>query len=248
MMDHIKVIRKIRDTPTVFSLYFKWDRDVKPGQFVMVWVPGHSEVPMSLSQTGKEKCLTIKMYGDTTRAMDALEPGDFIYIRGPYGKPFSSTKGKTLLIGGGSGMASLRPMINEESTGILAARGKEELLFENEFKDGKAICVTEDGSRGIKGIITAGIESVDLSEFSMIYVCGPERMLYAVYKNIQGKTENAEFSLERSMKCGIGLCDSCSVDGFEICRDGPTFNIKQVSEMEEFGITKLERSGKRIYF
>ena len=137
MMDHVRVTRKVRDTPTVFSLYFNWNRDVEPGQFVMVWVPGHSEVPMSLSQTGKEKCLTIKMYGDTTKAMDALEPGDFIYIRGPYGKPFSRVKGKTLLIGGGSGMASLRPMINEDSTGILAARGKEELLFENEFHDGK---------------------------------------------------------------------------------------------------------------
>ena len=145
-------------------------------------------------------------------------------------------------------MASLRPMINEHSTGILAARGNEELLFENEFQEGKAICVTEDGSRGIKGIITAGIDSVNLSEYSMIYVCGPERMLYAVYKNIEGKTENAEFSLERSMKCGIGLCDSCSVDGLEICRDGPTFTIKQVSEMEEFGKTRLDRSGKRIYF
>ena len=82
----------------------------------------------------------------------------------------------------------------------------------------------------------------------MIYVCGPERMLYAVYKNMEGKTENAEFSLERSMKCGIGLCDSCSVDGYEICRDGPTFSMKQVSKMEEFGKTRLDRSGKRIFF
>ena len=246
MMDHIKVIRKIRDTPTVFSLYFKWDRDVKPGQFVMVWVPGHSEVPMSLSQTGKEKCLTIKMYGDTTRAMDALEPGDFIYIRGPYGKPFSTTSGNKLLIGGGSGMASLKPLIDRNATGIIASRTFDELLFSDEFDEDHRIEVTEDGKKGIKGIVTDGIEAVNPEDFSMIYVCGPEKMLKAVYDKIKKLNVNAEFSMERSMKCGIGLCDSCSVDGFQVCVDGPVFNMKQLNGMTEFGTTRLLSSGKRV--
>ena len=82
----------------------------------------------------------------------------------------------------------------------------------------------------------------------MIYICGPERMLYAVFKMLHGKTENVEFSLERSMKCGIGLCDSCSVDGFQICKEGPTFSISEVEKMEEFGKTRLDRSGKRVFF
>jgi dihydroorotate dehydrogenase electron transfer subunit len=248
MMQHVKIIRKEIETPTVFSLYFHWDVKVEPGQFVMVWVPGYSEVPMSLSSTGKEKCLTVKMYGDTTKALNSLKEGDIIQLRGPYGKPFTRVKGKTLLVGGGSGMASMRPLINEESTGIVAARGQDELLFADDFSKGNAICVTEDGSRGIKGIITAGFENLDLKSFSMIYICGPERMLYAVFKMLHGKTENVEFSLERSMKCGIGLCDSCSVDGFQICKEGPTFSISEVEKMEEFGKTRLDRSGKRVFF
>ena len=67
MMEHIGITRKVTNTPTVVSLYFKWDVTVLPGQFVMVWVPDYGEVPMSLSQTGDEKCITVKAYGRRIR-------------------------------------------------------------------------------------------------------------------------------------------------------------------------------------
>ncbi|HKJ96647.1 MAG TPA: dihydroorotate dehydrogenase electron transfer subunit, partial [Thermoplasmataceae archaeon] len=56
----------------------------------------------------------------------------------------------------------------------------------------------------------------------------------------------AEFSLERLMKCGIGICDSCSVDGYQLCRDGPVFDIESIGRMREFGVTKLTDSGRRV--
>ncbi|EQD79882.1 dihydroorotate dehydrogenase electron transfer subunit, partial [mine drainage metagenome] len=69
-----------------------------------------------------------------------------------------------------------------------------------------------------------------------------------VVDHVSGKEINMELSLERNMKCGIGLCDSCSVDGFQICKDGPTFDLRDVRNMQEFGKTKLTESGKRVWF
>ncbi len=248
MINHVTIEEKVQETPTVFSMYFRWEMKVMPGQFVMVWVPGFSEVPMSLSSTGERKCLTVKVYGETTARLAALNTGDRIYLRGPYGKPFTPTEGKKLLIGGGSGMASMRPLIDDRATGIIASRNADELLFADHFKEGQAICVTEDGSRGMKGLAPDALDKLNLKEFDAIYVCGPERMMYAIFQKLKGKDLNVEFSLERSMKCGIGLCDSCSIDGFQVCRDGPTFHIKALEGSMEFGKTKLLSSGKRVYF
>lgn len=246
MMDRIIIEEAHRETPTVVSLYFTWNPDVKPGQFVMVWIPGLGEVPMSLSLTGHKKCITVKAYGESTRKLCELKKGDFLYLRGPYGKPFSNVKGKKLLMGGGSGMASLRSMIDDQSTGLVAAKNAEEILFEKEFGKKQFITATEDGSKGIKGIITDAMQKIDLSSFDMIYVCGPERMLKAVFDRLKDMNVKAEFSLERSMKCGIGLCDSCSINGFQVCLDGPTFSLDELKEMDEFGRTKLLASGRRV--
>lgn len=247
MIYHLQIKKKVRETPTVFSMYFDWEVDVLPGQFVMVWVPGYSEIPMTVATVDNSKCITVKVYGKTTERLAQFEKGDTLYLRGPYGKPFTADKGEKLLIGGGSGMASLRSLIDEKATGIIAAKTGEEILFENEFSPGKAICVTEDGSKGIKGLVMEGIKTVDLTKFNSIYVCGPEMMMKSVFEMLKDKDLNVEFSFERSMKCGIGLCDSCSIDGLQVCKDGPTFNLNDVRKMYEFGRTKLLASGKRIY-
>lgn len=147
MMEHIRITKRVKNTPTVVSLYFKWNVKVLPGQFVMVWVPGYGEVPMSLSQTEDEKCITVKAYGDSTKKLIETEAGEWIFLRGPYGKPFSSTSGNKLLIGGGSGMASLKPLIDRNATGIIASRTFDELLFSDEFDEDHRIEVTEDGKR-----------------------------------------------------------------------------------------------------
>ena len=245
-MIHADITRKEKLSPTVSTLYFHWDADVKPGQFVMVWAPGTGEIPMSLSHIGKEKAFTVKNYGPTSDMLIKLEPGQKIYFRGPYGRPFSVVNGKTLLIGGGSGMAALHPLINRNAFGLIAARTREEILFMNEFEAGNVRVTTDDGSFGIKGNVLAGLENLDVDAFDMIYACGPEIMLYNLYKYLKEKKVNAELSLERLMKCGIGVCDSCSINGFQLCRDGPTFTMNQLQYMNEFGTEKLTFSGTRV--
>ena len=248
MINSVRILRNEINTPTVNSLYFHWDVRVEPGQFVMTWVPGLSEIPMSLSLTGKEKCLTVKKYGDTSNALSNVKPGERIFFRGPYGKPFSKVRGKTLLVGGGSGMASLRPLIDQDASGVVAARSSDELLFKGLFPIDKIIVATDDGSEGIKGNIVDALRQIELEKYEMIYVCGPERMIKSVVDFVAGRNINMELSLERNMKCGVGICDSCSIDGFQLCTDGPTFGLSTVLTMKEFGRTKLAESGKRIWF
>ncbi len=245
-MIHAEIIRKEKLSPTVSTLYFQWNADVKPGQFVMVWAPGTGEIPMSLSHIGREKAFTIKNYGPSSDKLIKLELGQKIFFRGPYGRPFSTVKGKTLLIGGGSGMASLHPLISRNAFGLIAARTREEILFMDEFEDGKVRVTTDDGSFGVKGNVLAGLKDLDIYSFDMIYACGPEIMLYNLYKHLKDKKVDAELSLERLMKCGVGVCDSCSINGFQLCRDGPTFTMEQLRYMNEFGAEKLTFSGTRV--
>lgn len=241
-----EVIERIDDTPSVSTLKFRWDARVEAGQFIMIWVPGTGEVPMSLSSTGEPKSVTVKAYGETSTAIRNLKPGEKIFFRGPYGNTFTETDGKILLVGGGSGMASLIPLFREGCKAVVSARTKEELLFADRFADGHVYRVTDDGSSGIKGTPVDQLRNMDLTEFDMIYVCGPELMLMSVMHYLSPLNLKAEFSLERIMKCGIGICDSCSIDGKQLCRDGPVFGIDEVSAMEEFGVSRLTESGRRV--
>lgn len=234
------------ETPTVSTISFQWDQDVKVGQFIMIWVPGVGEVPMSISSTGKIKSVTVKEYGQTTQALRKLQAGERIYFRGPYGNSFTRKDGDILLVGGGSGMASLKPLIRKGAHAVVSARNERELLFADEFDENRVFKVTDDGSAGISGTPVDQLKTMDLENFAMIYVCGPELMLKAVMEHFRGRNLNAEFSLERIMKCGIGICDSCSIDGLQLCRDGPVFSQRSLEDMEEFGLSKLTESGTRI--
>lgn len=229
------------------TIRFQWDQECSPGQFIMVWVPGFGEIPISLSHTGSLKGITVRSYGVASDALIKYRPGQRIFFRGPYGRPFTLVRGKKLIIGGGSGMAGLLPLIDRNSYGIVSAKTGSELLFDDRFQPEMVIRVTDDGTIGIKGVALDGLRTLDLEGFEMIYVCGPELMLKSIFDYLSDRNVQAEFSLERLMKCGIGICDSCSIDGHQLCTEGPTFRLSELAEMAEFGRTRLTESGKRIW-
>ncbi|MDS0256351.1 dihydroorotate dehydrogenase electron transfer subunit [Thermoplasmatales archaeon AK] len=243
---HSSVERVERLNGDTSIIRFTWNEAVKPGQFIMVWIPEVGEIPISVSHVGNPKGITIKAYGPTSRALVDIREGDRIFFRGPYGRPFFLVPGRRLIIGAGTGMASLLPVIDSKTFGIIAARSKKELLFADAFDEQRRLLVTDDGSAGIKGIAVDALTHVDLNQFDMVYVCGPEMMMKSVYDFLRPRGTSAQFSLERLMKCGIGLCDSCSIGGLQLCRDGPTFDIKELDTMEEFGRSRVLESGKRI--
>lgn len=244
-MIHSIVEDVVRETPTTVTIRFRWQEAVLPGQFIMVWIPGTGEIPISLSHTGDPKGITVKAFGETSTALTQLSKGDRIYFRGPYGNTFRKADGPSLIVGGGSGMAGLLPLIGRESYGVVSARTASELLFADRFSEGRVTRVTDDGSEGIRGFAVDGLKTMDLSGFSIMYVCGPELMLKSIRDFVKGIDIRVDFSMERLMKCGIGICDSCSIDGVQLCRDGPVLDEKTVFSMEEFGSFRLTESGMR---
>ncbi len=201
---------------------------------------------MSISDTGNPKAITVKAYGPPSARLQELGVNDKLFFRGPYGVPFTEVKERKLIIGSGSGMACLMPLVDSKSTVMISAKKASELLYRGKINAENVIYITDDGSEGTRGFPDTVLRDFDTKEFHMVYVCGPEAMMYKVLGILSARQNRAEFSLERSMKCGIGICDSCSIDGIQLCRDGPVIGIERLKNSIEFGRSKLDHSGKRI--
>ena len=262
---HICTIDRVVDeTPTVRTLYFhdQFLGSVLPGKFAMVWIPGVNELPMSVMVSKNGSGFTVRKRGESSTALYNLKVGDKIGVRGPYGNSFDIKGEKILLIGGGTGLAPLMRLIAyagvcsdyevSEITVLMGSRTKEEVFFEkvdtviNIPRDVtvKVIPVTEDGSYGEKGYVTDVLEKLlEENKYDAIYTCGPELMMYKVVKLANEKGIFVQASLERMMKCGVGICGSCCVGQDLACRDGTVFDGEYLAKNSEFGHFQRTKSG-----
>jgi dihydroorotate dehydrogenase electron transfer subunit len=257
----------IEETPSVktFVFYDKLASNAKPGQFLMVWIPRAEELPMSVMISNKRDhaAITVRKHGFGSTSLYEKMQNDIIGIRGPYGNYFrvSNDIKNPLLIGGGTGLvplmrlASMFNKILKKCTIIMGAKTKEEVLFKNlanEILDkisNNIIVTTEDGSYGMKGIVTDALKSIIKKEkFDMIYTCGPELMMKNIYDLSVVHSIPIQASLERYMKCGIGICASCCINDKLVCRDGTVFNENQLASMSEFGKMYRDKSGRKSYY
>ena len=255
--------RVVDETPTVRTLYFHDEvlANVKPGQFAMIWIPGVNELPMSvmISEKKDEAGLTVRKRGESSTALYNLKIGDKIGVRGPYGNSFEITNGKILLIGGGTGLVPLMRLIKysnpdwttNQITVLMGSKTKEEVFFEDisnkmltHSQNPQIIPVTEDGSYGEKGYVTDVLEKLlEENKYDAIYTCGPELMMYKVVKLANEKGIFVQASLERMMKCGVGICGSCCVNEDLVCRDGTVFDGQYLAKNTEFGHFERTKSG-----
>jgi len=265
-MRTLKILSVKNETPTVktFTFHDVLCAKAKPGQFVMVWIPGVDEVPMTLSAMGlgKDSSITVEKVGVATRALHKMKVGNLIGIRGPFGNSFTPTEGNVMIVGGGTGLTSLAPLaekiadLDVEITFLLGAKSRGQLLFVDRVKtalsrvNGRVVAVTEDGSYGLKGLVTKPAEQLLAKEkFDMVYTCGPEQMMHRMFLLTERHKTPLQTSLERLMRCAIGLCGTCVLGRFRVCRDGPVFSSQQLREVkEEFGRFKRGFDGKRIPF
>lgn len=245
----------IEETPSIktFKLDVSHWLHGKPGQYLMIWIRGVDEVPMTMSY---DDAITVQKVGDATSALFGLKPGDSVGIRGPYGNGWELIGDNILIISGGVGSAPLAPLaekaasIGVKVTVLAGYRNKDEVHFEDRYrKAGETIIATDDGSYGQKGFVTDLMKTVDLSSFTQIYCCGPEKMMYRVLGMLEqaGVAGNSQFSLQRYVKCGIGVCGSCCMDpfGLRVCRDGPVFTGDVLLETE-MGKYARDASGRRV--
>ena len=263
-IDKIRIVRVeevIDESPTVRTLAFNdiSCANAKPGQFTMVWMPRIDELPMSIMISEKDgnAALTIRKHGPTSTALYNTQVNSLIGVRGPYGNSFNVKKGKVLLVGGGTGLVPLmrlsRILVKKKSnvTFIMGSKSKEEVIFEKFAKKilkkikSKVIVTTEDGSYGAKGLATdAAAKAMERNDFDMVYTCGPERMMKKVLELAQSNDIPAQASLERLMKCGIGICCSCCVGRYLVCKDGPVMDGEEVLRLPEFGVHARDKSGR----
>ncbi|MBS3816803.1 MAG: dihydroorotate dehydrogenase electron transfer subunit [Candidatus Thermoplasmatota archaeon] len=247
-------IEKIRnETPTIKSFFFDWGKDFEPGQFVMFWIPGRDEIPMVPSREGDQDRITVKKRGDSTAFLHRnTEAEDKIGIRGPYGNGYSLDGEKILAVMGGSGGASLISAITravedgKEVHSCIGAETEEELLFREELSDSTRLHIaTEDGSAGKECFVTElAADVMEEEDIDLVLTCGPEVMMKKVVDLCLEKGIKVQASLERYMKCGIGICDSCTIDGKQVCKDGPIFKGEELDRMEEFGRFERAKDGR----
>ncbi|MGB8216120.1 MAG: dihydroorotate dehydrogenase electron transfer subunit [Candidatus Methanoperedens sp.] len=240
-----EITKVVDETPTIRTFYFDTSFELIPGQFVMVWIRGVDEIPMALSY---ENAITVQKVGPATSALFELGECDSVGIRGPFGNGFDIKKGHILLVAGGVGAAPLAPLAEKaHSSGIkvttlLGAKTKDELLFRARFEAAGEMCIaTDDGSEGLHGYVTQLLD--DKKKFSQIYCCGPEIMMKKVLDKVA--PSKAQFSLHRYIKCGIGICGACCVDGLRVCKDGPVFS-GDVLKKTEFGVYRRNECGERV--
>jgi dihydroorotate dehydrogenase electron transfer subunit len=255
----VEVLEVRPETPTQSTLVLDWGPRIEPGQFVMVWIPGVDEVPMGFSGEGPQVAITVQRMGEATEALCSLAPGDRVGVRGPLGRGFRvPTDASCLLVGGGNGVAPLLPLAERlvgsgcQVQAAVGARTREELLFVHRLADvtgSPTHVATDDGTEGFGGFVSdLAEELMDEGGVEMVFTCGPELMMRKVAEACWTRDIAFQASLERYMKCGVGLCDACACGPHLVCRDGPVFDGELLRDVPDFGLFKRGPSGQRVPF
>lgn len=260
----VRILDVKEESPSTRSILFHDGPSSKAqaGQFLMVWIPGVDEVPMSVSMTRPKGLagITVKVVGEATRALCNMKAGELMGIKGPYGNPFTAMGKHLLLVGGGTGLAPLMvflegmPHFFDSITLAVGAKTADELIFVKRAKEGLSkvngdiIIATEDGSHGMKGLATEAMKAILAKKpVDAIYTCGPEAMIREVFDIAERLAIPLQASLERIMKCGIGICGSCCIGKYVVCRDGPVFTSAQLRGLcDELGRFKRDHSGRLV--
>lgn len=229
----------------------------RPGQFVMVWVPGVGEIPISVSGLGDDGSLelTVKAVGATSSAVVAAPVGELLGIRGPYGTAWpveEAADRSVLVVSGGLGLAPLRRAVLEMLDGparprrlevLHGARVPHQLVFVDEHDDWVARGATvrtivdrpDDGWLGAVGNVIHLLQRVP-ERPDLVMVCGPEVMMRAVVRHVLAagvRAADVHVSLERNMHCAVGICGRCQLGPWVLCRDGAVMPWARVARVME---------------
>ena len=247
-----KILEVVDEAKDVKTFYIEGELDAKPGQYVMMWIPRVNEKPISVSYQDENKFgLTILKVGPFTGMLHKMKESELIGIRGPLGNPFNLYGKRILIIGGGVGIPPLDFLASEAlkqnmNIDFIQGAKTKEMLIPLKAKVNPLIC-TDDGSAGKQGFTTEMMKDLDLREYDCVYTCGPEVMMSKILEQCNNAGVDCQISMERYMKCGMGVCGQCAVDplGLTVCRDGPVFDRKTANQITEFNKYKRNAFGQR---
>lgn len=255
--------KEITDLEKLFEIVLPEGENLnhEPGQFVMVSLLGVGEAPFSVSSSPTKLGsfeLVVRNVGKLTNAFNKLKAGDEVGIRGPFGKgfPVHILDGSDLLfVAGGIGIVPLHSLINYAIDNrrdfgkvniLLGCNRPEDMLFSDELDewtkrlDVNFECTVDRADSGWKGnigLITALIPGVNLvPERTFAFVVGPPIMYkFVIAKLLEKEIPERQIliSLERHMKCGLGKCGHCQINGIYCCQEGPVFSYDKIKNIKE---------------
>lgn len=239
----------------------------KPGQFVMMWQYGNDEKPMGIAGVNNSiVSFAVAKIGEATTKIHQLKKGDLLGIRGPFGKGFSIQGKKIAIMGGGTGIAPIKFLVETtlkqqiRTTLFHGARTEEELAFYDYFSE---LAIkdhnfdyqpsSDDGTCGFHGYTTYCFEEKlrMKQKYDALYACGPEIMMHNAWKiAIKEKIPFQASLADRYFKCAIGLCGQCVLDplGLRLCIEGPVLNGEQLALIDDFGKYARDKFGRKTPF
>jgi NAD(P)H-flavin reductase len=227
----------------------------RPGQFMMVYVFGEGEIPVSISGDPAQSdsiIHTVRAVGSVSRAICNAKAGSALGLRGPFGSgwPAELYQGHDIVvIAGGIGLAPLRPAVYSIVANraryarvslLVGTRTPNILLYSSEIggwrKQGIDVRLTVDaaapGWHGTVGPVTTLIPRADFDPpRAAAFIVGPEIMMRFVVQALsqRGMSFDRMFvSMERNMKCAAGFCGHCQLGPSFICKDGPVFPYSEL--------------------
>lgn len=253
-----RVIRESHDTVSMV-IADPQARAFAPGQFNMLYVFGAGESAISISSgEGGMLTHTVRAVGNVTRPLAAMKRGAVVGVRGPFGQgwpvePAENRKGTTILLAGGIGLAPLRPVIyrflrerraEERLVLLYGARSSAEMIYRRELErwalEGAIeVRVIVDRAtrewRGRVGVLTDLLDSCAFEPAQTIAMaCGPEVMMRAAARALADRgvaAEDTYLSMERNMRCAVGMCGHCQFGPSFICKDGPVFALPRIAPL-----------------
>ena len=254
MPETLPVSGIIEEAEGIRTMILSGKLNVKPGQFAMIWLPGVDAKPIAISYQDESSFgITISSMGEWSERIMNMKEGDFLGVMGPYGNSFNLEGERTVMLGGGYGVASLMILAEQASkekinnTIIIGAKTEKQLIYRDRLKNlegAKSVFTTDDGSFGEQGFCTDALDKLLKNEkVDKVFAVGPELMEKKAAELCRERGVKCEISIERYMKCGFGVCGACCMDedGRRVCVEGTVFDGNDALNMEEFG--KHHRDG-----
>ena len=248
----------ISESPTIktFVLIPEEAFSFKTGEFIELTLDGIGEAPFTPSSSPLEKKkleVTVMKVGYMTERLHAIQPGEIVGLRGPFGRgyPLEKFYGKEIIIlGGGCGFAPLRSLLynlvaeKEKFKKVTLCYGAKtpvdciykpfvsELKKVEKFEVYRSVDHPDESWEEREGVVTGLLDDlkIDLSN-SVAVVCGPPVMMkFGTRKLIEigFKDEDIYLSMEKNMSCGLGKCGHCMMGDYFVCKDGPVFRYDEI--------------------
>jgi sulfite reductase subunit B len=232
----------------------------EPGQILEVSLFGYGEIPIGFASSptkGDSFDIVIRSVGRVSTAINKLEKGQSLYVRGPLGNGFDLKKLRghdVLIVAGGIGLCPTRSLIQyimdrksefKKFTLFYGAKDPSQQLFLDDLANWRTskdvdyhetVDKADETWKGNVGVITTLFQKTQISPDTQVVICGPPIMFKFVIRELDKigiSRSNVYVDLERRMKCGVGKCGHCQINDKYVCVDGPVFSYAEIEDLEE---------------